>query len=230
MANEIIKNLRVKEITVDKSVCTVVSGIPFRLNELKPGLYPVGLFSLPPARELGKINSLVVKEGFYFRYVGDGKSIEQYEKAEIIANSIVNDYINAQVGVDSSSESPEKQARPALFWVYGEHTDESINELHADKVALALQQQRNWFNTLIKIADDDWNKHHQHKMISDLQRYAADALGTRREWSNINTFNIEPSICPACRSMIPGGSLICQVCRTIIDSVGYEKLGLKRAV
>jgi hypothetical protein len=228
--SEIINKKTEMQKNVDKSVCTVISGVPFRFSESKPGLFPIGLFTIPPVKEIGQINSLIINEGFYFRYVGEGKSIEQYEKAPVIANSVVMDYVNAQIGVNITDFEEDKHARPAIFWVFGSHTNEEARAYFKTEIELALLQQRQWFNALVQIADDDWAKNHMHRGISDLQRYAAHALNLRKEWMNPAAMNAQPDVCPACKSMIPGGALICQICRTIINREAYEKLNLKQAV
>lgn len=223
------KSKPVEPVTLDRSVCTVIGSLPFRLQEQKPGLFPFSMFTLPPIKSGEVAHTLIVNEGFYFRYVGEGKSIEQYEKAEVIARSIVNDYVNAQLGLDLSNDDLSLNAQPALFWVYGAHTDEIALDLFADKIELALTQQVNWFKRLIAMADDDWNKYRQHKMISGLQRFAAQTLGYNSEWTNIQSIANQPENCPACKSLIPSGSIVCQICRTIINPAEYQKLGLKQA-
>lgn len=222
--------LKKKEVQVDRSVCTVVSSLPFRLREEKPGLFPIGLYCLPPVKERGDIEVLVVNEGLYYRYIGEGKQVEQYEKAVVIANSVVNDYANAQLGVDFTHEDVADNARPALFWVYGAWSKDEVKANFKTEIEIALKQQNKWFGNLVKIADDDWARYHQHKMISDLQRYAAGALGARKEWLSPEIQANTMDMCPACKSMIPAGAIICQVCRTLINPEAFSKLGLKQAV
>jgi hypothetical protein len=211
--------------TVDRSVCTIISGLPFRLREEKPGLFPIGMFMIPPVKKIGDINTLIVREGFYFRYVGDGKSIEQYEKAESIARSIVNDYSNSQLGIDISDEDISRHARPAIFYVYGELTNEDALYECAAEIELAIQQQMRWFERLVQLADDDWQKTHMHKGISDLQRYAAKALDVRRDWSGMITEQPKQENCPACGTMVNAGVLVCSACRTIIRPKEFKEAG-----
>lgn len=218
-----------KPLTLDKSVCTIIGALPFKIAEQKPGLFPISLFRLPPVSDEKEIKVLIVNEGFYFRYVGEGKSIEQYEKAEVIAMAIVNDYVNSQLGIDMSHEEAEANAKPALIWVYGAHTEADAADLFQEEIELARTQQVNWFKRLVALADDDWNKYRQHKMISDLQRFAAQTLGYKSDWTNIQSIANQPAVCPACRTMIPAESLICSVCRTIIKPNEYAKMGYKQA-
>ncbi len=215
---------------VDKSVCTVIASLPFRIYEHKPGLFPVGMFTIPAVKTPGDINSIVIKEGFFFRYVGDGKHIEQYEKAESIANSIVNDFINAQLAINIEDADPDLHSKPALFKVFGEWTKEQCLEGFQEEIQLALKQQDGWFRRLVALADDDWNRYHQHKMISDLQRYAAKHLNYSSEWTSIVTSAAAQitKTCPACTMQIPTGALICPVCRTLINPAEFEKLGFKK--
>jgi hypothetical protein len=218
-----------KPLTLDRSICTIIGALPFKIAEQKPGLFPISLFRLPPVTDDKEIKVLVVNEGFYFRYVGDGKSIEQYEKAEVIAQAIVNDYINSQLGIDMSNEEQSNNAKPALIWVYGAHTEADAADLFQEEIELARHQQVNWFKRLVALADDDWNKYRQHKMISDLQRFAAQTLGYKSDWTNIQSIANQPAVCPACRSLIPAEALICNYCRTIIKPNEYAKMGYKQA-
>ena len=218
-----------KPVILDRSICTVIGALPFKITEQKPGLFPISVFRLPAVSDEKEIKVLVIKEGFYFRYVGEGKSIEQYEKAEVIAGAVVNDYVNAQLGIDLSHEEAEFNSKPALIWVYGAHTEADAADLFQEEIALARHQQINWFKRLVALADDDWNKYHQHKMISDLQRFAAQTLGYKSDWTNVHSINSQPTTCPACRTLIPSEALICQVCRTIIKPNEYAKMGYKQA-
>lgn len=228
-ADTLMKSTKAAEVIVDRSVCTVISALPFRLNEQKPGLFPIGLFALPPVKKAGDVNVLVVNEGHYFTYIGDGKSIAQYEKATIIAQSIVNDYNNSQLGLDTTSIDPMEHAKPALFFVFGAWTKEQVLERFQEEIELAHIQQNKWFGNLVKQADDDWAKYHQHKMISDLQRFAANSLKLVKEWSNPELVANSSAQCPACKSFIPQDALICNVCRTIVNKKAYDDLGLKQA-
>ena len=222
-------NISNRPLTLDRSVCTVIGALPFKIAEQKPGLFPISLFRLGSVSNDKEIRVLTINEGFYFRYVGDGKSIEQYEKAEVIASAVVNDYCNAQLGLDMSHEEPELNSKPAIIWVYGDHNEKDAADLFQEEIALARRQQVNWFQRLSALADDDWNKYRQHKMISDLQRFAAQTLGYKSDWTNIHTINNQPATCPACRTMIPQEALICNVCRTIIKPNEYAKMNYKQA-
>jgi RNase P subunit RPR2 len=90
--------------------------------------------------------------------------------------------------------------------------------------------QENWFTELIKLADDDWNKTHQHKMITDDQRYACKALGMKRDWMVEIPKEVRLTICPACMKDFPTGAIVCQNCRFIIDVEKYEKMKDRFAV
>jgi hypothetical protein len=228
LITQLMDGKKKSQLVLDRSICTLIGALPFKIAEQKPGLFPISMYRMDAAKE-NEIKTLIVQEGFYFRYVGDGKHIEQYEKAEVIANAIVNDYCNAQLGVDTSHDEPELNARPALIWVYGAHEMKDAVDLFQGEIILARQQQINWFKRLVAIADDDWNKYRQHKMISDLQRFAAQHLGYKSDWTNIQSIMSQPVTCPACRSLISDEALICNICRTVIKPNEYAKMGYKQA-
>jgi len=185
---------------------TVVSAMPFGINEFKPGLAPPK-YVIPPAEE-GNVQVLHVERAPYGVYVGDGRSLVQTDDSEIVANSIVNDFVSAQLVHESG-------AKPALFVLEGKVSAEDVKHRHKPALDSALAMQKVWFWKLVQLADDDWQKYRQHKMITDIQKFAAKALGLKKDWLYSVT---DTQSCPGCGSTVLANIAICPNCRAVLDS------------
>jgi hypothetical protein len=206
--------------SVDKS--TIVSIIPFPVNEAKPGLYP-GHFRIEAAKA-DDFEFLVVGRSVHYVYVDmDRGSLTVPTPSDEVARSICDDYSRAQLAYHIGD------SEPGIFWIPGEYKDKkAILTIASDKIAAARILQRNWYMRLVAIADDEWNKYHTHKMISDLQRHAAKTLGLEREW-NIQATVASTVFCPACRATMNVGATVCSSCRTIVNPEAYKKAGFAQA-
>jgi len=131
---------------------------------------------------------------------------------EVVAASVVGDYILGQ----SNTSTVEC---PALFFVEGEWTQEGFEKSFVKEMKEALDKQTAWFRKLIKIADDEWQHWHQHKMISDLQRTAAMMLNMKREWLDDSSDMIVK--CPACMTLVSQHASVCFACKCILDQKKY---------
>jgi hypothetical protein len=132
---------------------------------------------------------------------------------DVAANSVVSDYILGQ-----SFTSTEE--RPALFFVEGEWSQADFEKNFAKEMQAAIERQLNWFRKLVKIADDEWQHFHQHKMISDLQRTAALKLNMKREWLDDSSDMIVK--CPACMTLVSQHASVCFACKCILDAKKYS--------
>jgi hypothetical protein len=198
-------------------VCTVISACPFPLDEKKPGIHP-GVFKIPAAKlETHGIEVLIVKGGRYPVYMDhDRGSFMVNEPAHVVANAVVEDFCTAQLAADLT-------ARPALFYVEGEYTVAEARKLYGNRIIEAIKGQAEWFRRLVQLADDDWAKTRQHKLITDLQRYAGKALGLQRDWL-VKPESVMTQDCPGCASTIPGKALKCAHCGTIVNVAGWNAL------
>lgn len=198
--------------------CTVISLVPFPINEPKPGLYP-GNFSIPPAKE-GDFEFIVVGRSVHYVYLDEDRgSVQVPTPSNEVARSICEDYISSLFGVEKN------RAEPGIFYVDGEYRDKkTILAVAKNEIEQAKVKQKQWFIHLVEIADDEWGKYHAHKSISDLQRFAARSLGLEREW-NVDAKAESTGFCPACKMTVQVGAMICGNCRTIIDKLAYEKAG-----
>lgn len=185
----------------------VVSIVPRELKIEKPGLYP-GVWTIPKP-EPGKFTLLEVKNSVYYRYVGEDATPDKSGSIKLecpgprIAQSIAEDFINAQFGVITDGW-------PGIGWFAEKPTAEQL----ATKIKELARYQIAWFDNLTKLADDEWQRTHQHKFITDLQRMAARELGLDREWAHTPK---PPVKCPACGSSVDANVAICKTCRCIMD-------------
>lgn len=197
---------------------TIASFVPWDIIETKPGMIP-GEFKIPASD--GKTPSiLVIDDATTNIYMGaDQGTFPVPVPVDKLAESIINDSVKAVMEVDSD-------AKPGMFWVEGEKTVKEILEKYADQCTAAKLRQAKWFMKLIKLADDTWNRFHQHRMISDMQRTAAHQLGlSSKEWA-ITPEPISLIKCPACTTMIESTALVCKNCRAIINPEKAKAAGI----
>lgn len=203
--------------TTDLLKATVVSFCPFDIKSDKPGLIP-GFFTLLASTE-NKPYVITVGDSMFYVYLDENRgSLQITTSAFKVAQSIVDDFLNSQLGASST-------AHPAIFWVPGVYTAEEIMDYFGDQVKEKLAAQKNWYIELVKIADDDWERLRQHNAISDTQRHAAKSLGQERPWIIKPTEHADPSIkrCVACGNPV-GDVVVCPNCRCILDPVRYATL------
>jgi hypothetical protein len=152
-------------------------------------------------------------------------SIPVFSPSDEVARSICEDYIKARSGQGITPGIAE----PGLFFVDGEYKDKKdILVVHKELIDAARDRQRQWFINLVELADDEWNKYHLHRSISDMMRFAANFLGLEREW-NVEAKADSIQFCPACKMTIQTGAIICGNCRTVIDKDAYKKAGFQPA-
>lgn len=194
---------------------TVVSACPFGINEFRPGVIPDRYLIEPADPKNGIIKVLAVDDANRLRYIRDGESVHLPVSSEELARSIVNDLIVSIPGFD-----PVTDSKPALFFVEGAKSVTDIKEDYKPELSKALESQVRWFKILVRQAEDEWSAYHQHRMISDQQRYAAAYLGLEREWAKED--NAILTKCPACMTLIEEAALVCRACSTIIKLKEYE--------
>lgn len=203
--------------------CTIVSIMPIPLSEQKPGLIP-GYFTLE-ASDGKEPRCLVIKDARHNVYIDDTRgSLSVRDAADEVARSIVEDFIAGQLCISDG-------VHPGLFWVIGEFAPKQIKEQFSSELTEAKIAQQRWFIEICKMADDDWNRYHQHNVISDSQRKAAELLGYNKEsheW-------MAPSLvmasqrCPACGFVVSAGIVVCSNCRCILDAEKYKTLQFAKA-
>ena len=194
---------------------TIVSAMPIAINENKIGVYP-SYYGLEKA-DKDKIKILIVKDGTYRLYGGE---MQEWIQVPLPAMEIA-----AAICVDYRSSMPEisPSAGPALFAINEPCTIKEVREKHEEALSIALTSQVAWFKRLVSLADDEWQKFRQHRMISDLQRIAVDYLGIEREWKDAAT-PLELPRCPACGSSTLPDVAVCLNCRCILDREKFDNL------
>lgn len=198
---------------------TVISLVPFEINETKPGLFP-GAFRLAPSKNSPEV--LVIGECFHRVYIdADRGFMRVRDPSYEVAEAICHDYINSQIAI-----SPN--AYPAITWKPGVWSKEKVQKELVVELTRLRECQDNWYIELVKMADDDWEKTRQHWAISDTQRHAARALGLVNKPYLINPPTAEAvqvvERCKACGSPINPSIVVCPHCRCILDSERYKKL------
>lgn len=196
---------------------TVVNFLPLALEEKKPSLIPERYYIPAGTKQLPGI--LHVKDGRSTLYIRDGRTFPVPEPGETIAKSLCDDYKYSLLEAD-------EEACPALFFVIGKHSANDIITKFKDEVDEVRRKQSKWFVKLVKRADDDWSTWKQHRMITDIQRYAAEQLGMiNKEWYH----TVEPTEftkCPACSKMVEATAAICHNCQFVVNPARAKELGI----
>ena len=199
-------------------IATVVSVFPFATQERKPGQAKV-LYEIP-ACEPDDIQLVYIEDSFYVhRIIGTKQEIRVPVHCDDIANSIVDDFCNSIIGANET-------AKPGMTWVPGRVTKPELFTRYKDVVPALKEMQRLWYIQLVMLADDEWNKYHQHKLISEMQLYAAKALGLERDWVISYTNREEFTDCPSCRTRVSNLAAKCANCGYILNEKRAIELGI----
>jgi hypothetical protein len=195
---------------------TIVSLLPYKLSgasTLKPGLFP-SEYTIPAAYKDAP-GIAVINNGQRGVYLDSERGTELViVPGEVIARSIVDDYIISQPGQDQT-------CGPGLFFVEGAHKVEEILKGFKDQVEAAATRQKNWWKILVRLADDTWQQSHIIAQIGDLDRMACRQLGLTRDWlddSPDTIFN-----CPLCNTVLSTTSAICYACKVILKPEVVQK-------
>ena len=207
---------------------TIVSTLPFILTERKPGMIP-GYYEIQRASTKDTLGITHIGDAWYPELIpfSDTKAPPRRVNifAEEVARGLVEDYISSSLAVSHDELDNGTKRIPGLFWVNGVLSGKEVYEKYFNEVRDARLNTSAWFEGLVKLADDDWQKNHQHKMITDLQRNACSYLGFKdRDW-NVNVIEqiMQAAICPSCRTNVVKGAFVCFNCKYILDVEGYQK-------
>lgn len=204
---------------------TLISVCPFELNEPKPTCTPAE-FHINAAQP-DDFEILVIGKVWVDRYIqspsGEGVNERFLEDSMVVANAIIRDFAQAQlVGIHNSD------CQPGLCALEGEYTKAEILKNHKPKLDEARSRHKRFCIELVKLADDDWQKFRQHRMITDRQRQAALYLRLTRDWM-IDPDEIMNIKCPYCKTSIAGDSIVCNNCTQVVDPVGMAAIKAKHA-
>jgi hypothetical protein len=210
---------------------TVVSILPMKLYESKPGVLSASLPARIPKADFEKreVISYYVADGVRFQYV-PGYEDEKDPRSTVthnvpalqIATAICDDYISSKMGFTTAEDGDDFRPIPGLMPLDGVFTPEEIKTKHADKLKTLFDQQIKWFDILVRLADEDWQRFRSHKMITDEQRIAAKCLKIERDWS-IDASKAGFVKCPVCRQSIDSEAIVCSYCNVIIKPETYKK-------
>lgn len=194
---------------------TLVSLLPRELSEEKVTLIP--RFYGVPAAKNGELGILHIGDASFWQMLEAerGGPIQQIVKAEDVAKSIIMDFNNAQL------EYRFEQAQPGLFFVEGKFDSDEIKVKFPELVTKYKVLQENWFKALVDLANSEFSRTRQIRVVSDLQRMAAIALGMKPEW--LIDHQIRTLTCPLCMTNLSPGAAICHVCKAIIDPAKVAK-------
>jgi hypothetical protein len=203
-----------------EDIATVVSVLPIAINEDKP-LIPSN-YQIRAVKDTDNgVATLLIRRGSFRVYIDESRpALIIPEPADVIAQGICRDW-----KVSASHVQPGI-AEPGLFWARGGYTSEEVleaKELQKELKATRLKQNE-WFKIMVAVADDDWNRYKQRRMISDLQRLACKCLHIERPW------DIEMEIgkavkmlnCKFCRAEVHPEAIICMHCRGVLDMVKFK--------
>lgn len=202
-------------------ISSVVSFSRMPINEEMPGMQ-FGLYSLPPS--IGTIPSILhVQDSYYYKPDIDGMQDRVLVVSPQIVESIVSMHVSSQLQAGPDSH-------PAVFALPNEEvTVDDVLSKFKSQAKIALEKQRNWFKSLVMLADDDWQRLKNHRMISDIQRIAARELGLEREWlmAEMDIVHVE---CPFCGSdLLNPDAPICPHCGKVHNPAKLAELEARLA-
>jgi len=212
----------VRAATNPLDVCTLVSIYPKPIVSDKPTLFP-GKWRLE-AGTYDEPSVLKVGPSSWWKDVGlDQPLLEIPVSAINIAASIINDYINGILECDMDT------CKPGVFFVEGNLTAKEVKEKRKSELDLAAAKQRNWYESLVRLADIQWARTNGNPLsIADEMRIACTAIGASREWMSIQE-SAELVRCKACTNLVNKAALICPNCKVVLDAKRFEAAGMKFA-
>jgi len=207
---------------MDKS--TVVSIFPKNIpaevkHTIQPGVFKVeyGTYENP--------SCLVIGPSSWWKEIDENQPLLEIPQSSIvIADSIVRDWANGIVGCDMGENMP------GWFYLPGEWTPKKLKAERQADLDEANRKQRNWYSTLVQMADAMWARSNGNPLtISEDARLAARELNLlNKDWL-ADAQVMELVRCPACGHL--GNPLypVCANCKTVKDVEKAQALGLKFA-
>lgn len=201
---------------LDKS--TVISICPKELHDRKPTIQP-GEFYIPPGN-LKTPSILIVGPSSWWRDIDEDQPLLEIPVSSIqVADSIVRDYINGMLACNMAD------CMPGWFYVPGAKVDsegkpdskatiEWIKSDYKNQLENADLRQKNWYRTLIKMADSLWARSNGNPLaISDDMRLAAREMGVTETKDWMKEFKMVDMVrCKACGSLKNPQYPICASC------------------
>lgn len=191
------------------TVATVISIVPAKIEADFPGLFP-GHIVIPASSDgMEDVQAIHLKEFFHFVYQLEGKSLKIEDPADKVAYSVCMDYISSQGEIGPG-------CLPGITYLQTEITAREFKEKHRGLLTELQINQKRWFEKMVRVADNDFARSHQHNHVPDFTRRIAEILKLNKDqhpWMNLAAEMIQVK-CVACRSMIEPDAAICPICRT----------------
>jgi len=199
---------------------TVISLVPFKIEEVKPGMTPSKFF-IDPAPE-NSFSCLLVTRCQHGVYLDEYRPVLIVPTPpEDVAEAICFDYKKGQLELSIGV------AEPGLFWVPGDYSKkekhDELQAIYAEDFRHAGKLQVEWFKALVTKADDAWGKFHQRAMIPQITKIAASRLKLERDWLLDAEVKAAMSECPVCFSKVHPQAIICRGCQNILKPAEYAK-------
>jgi hypothetical protein len=214
------RGLKYNQGFIEESTSTVISLVPFPIDEVKPGLIP-GQFHIDASDGKTPV-CLSIGDSFFYVYIdAERGNLRVPAPSYQVAKSICFDYLGAQI-------EAREECHPALFWKQGRWTPERALKELSEEIEYFSRVQHTWFEELVKRADDDWEKTRAHYAISDIQRHALRVIDPanyqRRPWviARPEENKITTTLCPTCGSDVPSMAVVCKYCRFILKPDQYN--------
>lgn len=221
------QTIRAPQNPMDKS--TVFSIFPKRIEERKYTIDP-GIFIIEPG-SFEKPAILVVGPSSWWKEVDEKQPLLEISHSSIvIAESVIRDYANGLIACDMADNMP------GLFFIPGSYaTLEKAREYKNPDTGVtfdillneANRKQRNWFTSLVKMADALWARSSGNPLsISDDMRMAAREMNLiSKDWYRDN-LAVELVKCRACGTLRNPQFPVCPNCKAIDNPEKAKELGL----
>ncbi len=92
-----------------------------------------------------------------------------------------------------------------------------------EELAAARERLDDFYRRVVFAADQEWERTHNHLMITDVARRASRWLSLERDWA----YDKRPVVeCPACSEKLKAGVAVCRACGAILDREKAAQFGL----
>jgi hypothetical protein len=199
---------------------TIFSVYPKDIVERKITVFP-GFFEIPKGTPDAP-SKLVVGASSWWKDIPESHQLLEIPiHSVMMANSIINDYMQGMLGASLESG-------PGLFFLNGDLDLAKAQKDFPDVFKNAVERQKRWFLNLVNIADTLWARTNGNPMaINDDMRLAARYLGRDdREWL-ANFQAVQNTRCAACGTMRNPAFPVCATCGAITDVKKAAELGIK---
>lgn len=212
------RTIRAPVNPLDKS--TIVSIFPRLIEEKKHTIQP-GVFVIQPGT-YDTPSTLVVGGSSWWKEIDENQPLLEIPHSSIVvADSVVRDYCNGLIACDMADNMP------GLFFIPGAITPFELKKVHKDKLDAAETKQKNWFHSLVRMADSLWAGSNGNPLaISEEMKMAARNLNLlNKEWLKDSQI-MDLVRCVACGHLKNPAYPVCSNCKAISDPAKAKELGL----